>query len=102
MKIQEFVADKELDGQATATNYQTFPQHSNGNGLKSSDPFDVKVYSANGSKRLTKSSLRDFLTVFALSLHAVFEGLAVGIEEEAEHVWILFAGTNYFFKFGPL
>ena len=39
-----------------------------------------------------KSSLRDFFTVLALSLHAVFEGLAVGLEDETKDVWMLFAG----------
>ena len=41
----------------------------------------------------SKSALRDFLTVLALSLHAVFEGLAVGLEKDTKDVWILFAGT---------
>jgi len=39
----------------------------------------------------TKSSLRDFFTVLALSFHAVFEGLAVGLEKESQDVWLLFA-----------
>ena len=42
----------------------------------------------------TKSSLRDFFTVLALSFHAVFEGLAVGLEKESEDVWLLFAGNS--------
>jgi hypothetical protein len=40
----------------------------------------------------SQSSLRDFLTVLALSCHAIFEGLAVGLEKDAEAVWTLFAG----------
>ena len=39
--------------------------------------------------------MRDFFTVLALSLHAVFEGLAVGLEDEAKDVWMLFAGRKY-------
>lgn len=35
--------------------------------------------------------LRDFLTVLALSFHAVFEGLAVGVEEHVADIWTLFA-----------
>jgi hypothetical protein len=42
----------------------------------------------------TKSSLRDFFTVLALSFHAVFEGLAVGLEKESQDVWLLFAGNS--------
>ena len=38
-------------------------------------------------------SVRDFFTVMALSLHAVFEGLAVGLEEDVEGVWILFTAV---------
>ena len=41
----------------------------------------------------TKSSLRDFFTVLALSFHAVFEGLAIGLESETKDVWMLFAGS---------
>ena len=39
-----------------------------------------------------KSSLRDFLTVLALSCHAIFEGLAIGLEDNPDVVWTLFAG----------
>lgn len=38
-------------------------------------------------------ALRDFMTMLALTLHAVFEGLAIGIEEEVGDVWKLFAGV---------
>ena len=39
-----------------------------------------------------KATIRDFLTVLALSLHAVFEGLAVGLESDTGKLWTLFAG----------
>ena len=42
---------------------------------------------------LKSSSLRDFLTVLALSCHAIFEGLAIGLEKDTEAVWTLFAGN---------
>ena len=32
------------------------------------------------------------MVVLALTFHAIFEGIAVGLEDEAEHVWLLFAG----------
>jgi len=37
------------------------------------------------------SPVRDFFTVLALSFHAVFEGLAVGLEKDTEDVWAMFA-----------
>ena len=46
----------------------------------------------NNASFYTKSSLRDFFTVLALSFHAVFEGLAVGLETDSKDVWLLFAG----------
>ena len=46
----------------------------------------------NDASANTKSSLRDFFTVLALSFHAVFEGLAVGLETDSKDVWLLFAG----------
>jgi len=36
------------------------------------------------------SIMRDMITVLALSFHAVFEGLAVGLEENVSDVWMLF------------
>ncbi|XP_074037056.1 zinc transporter ZIP1 [Leptinotarsa decemlineata] len=38
-----------------------------------------------------KNSFGGFLVVLALSFHAVFEGLAVGLEASVEKVWYLFA-----------
>ena len=43
-----------------------------------------------------KIALRDFFTVLALSFHAVFEGLAIGLEPESADIWILFAGNTIF------
>ena len=40
-----------------------------------------------------KIALRDFFTVLALSFHAVFEGLAVGLEPDATAIWTLFGGN---------
>ena len=42
------------------------------------------------------AALRDFFTVLALSFHAIFEGLAVGLEEHEDDVWILYAGNEHF------
>jgi len=47
----------------------------------------------NDASPYTKSSLRDFFTVLALSFHAVFEGLAVGLETDSKDVWLLFAAV---------
>lgn len=38
-----------------------------------------------------KNSFRGLLAVLALSFHAVFEGLAVGLEKSVQNVWYLFA-----------
>lgn len=38
-----------------------------------------------------KNSFRGLLAVLALSFHAVFEGLAVGLENSVQRVWYLFA-----------
>lgn len=38
-----------------------------------------------------KNSFSGFLAVLALSFHAVFEGLAVGLEGSVQKVWYLFA-----------
>lgn len=36
-----------------------------------------------------KSVMRGFITVMALSIHAIFEGLAVGLEESVVNVWYM-------------
>ena len=46
-----------------------------------------------------KVLLRDFFAVLALSFHAVFEGLAIGLESESTKIWILFAGRNEFSEY---
>lgn len=42
----------------------------------------------------SSSSIREFLTVLALSFHSVFEGLAIGLEASAPRVWILWAAIS--------
>jgi len=39
----------------------------------------------------TPGPIRDVFTVLALSIHAVFEGLAVGLESSSSNVWTMFA-----------
>jgi len=39
----------------------------------------------------TPGPIRDVFTVLALSIHAVFEGLAVGLESSSSSVWTMFA-----------
>ena len=87
---------------ATLTSYKTFDtsdlETNTSNEVlssyKKSDEISVAQESGcqTDVKQFSKSTLRDFFTVLALSFHAVFEGLAVGLEEEAKDVWLLFAG----------
>ena len=44
--------------------------------------------------QISSSTIRDFLTVLALSFHATFEGLAIGLESSVDNVWTMFAGTT--------
>jgi len=45
------------------------------------------------TEKKAASTVRDFLTVLALSLHAVFEGLAVGLGSSTTEVWTLYAAV---------
>ncbi|CAG9763056.1 unnamed protein product [Ceutorhynchus assimilis] len=47
--------------------------------------------SGHSHHSLAKNSFSGFLAVLALSFHAVFEGLAVGLESNVQKVWYLFA-----------
>lgn len=59
------------------------------------DLYEHLESSDEAKRKLTfnATTIRDFFTVLALSFHALFEGLAVGLEEDAEGVWKLFAGV---------
>ena len=58
------------------------------------EPYCPEEMCQNDPSPYPTSSLRDFFTVLALSFHAVFEGLAVGLETESQDVWLLFAGNS--------
>ena len=60
-------------------NYGTIPQNT-----------DECIQDVNNT---SQALLRNFLTVMALSIHCIFEGLAIGLEKEAHDVWILFAAV---------
>ena len=84
---------------ASKTDYQTFD---NGNGAsvhnhqQNNDSHVGHSHQENGSKVKNgrRIALRDFFTVLALSIHAIFEGMAIGLEEHSADIWILFAGTR--------
>ena len=47
-------------------------------------------HTCNYAKFQSQASLRGFLVVLALSLHAVFEGMALGLAPDTAAVWFLF------------
>ena len=93
---------------ATMTNYRTFDTNNkelesgntagtNALALTKTSESSTEDSCETDANPFTKSALRDFFTVLALSFHAVFEGLAVGLETESKDVWLLFAGNCFFF-----
>lgn len=65
-------------------------------------PFDKKidayvqtsdVENCLGTSHGRNLAFRDLIIVVALSLHAVFEGLAIGLENHSDDIWILFAAV---------
>ena len=66
------------------------PQSSSG---RSSDAY-VEVCSEVGGDNSPKSALRNFLTIVALSLHCVFEGIGIGLQDTLDGLWIMFAGKT--------
>lgn len=63
------------------------PMHNNNNNNNNGDK-------ANGiDDDIIVSSLRGLLIVLALSVHELFEGLAVGLEGSAQNVWYLFSAV---------
>lgn len=87
--------------QPSLTDYQTFE--------RGGDKIPPRLSQANDNSHIDHShqenntspvrngrkiALRDFFTVLALSFHAVFEGLAIGLEPDSADIWILFAGNK--------
>lgn len=54
---------------------------------------DAETESTAGSNNeiTTKKSFRGLFAILALSFHEIFEGLAVGLEQNVQNVWYLFA-----------
>jgi len=50
--------------------------------------------SPTGSIKTVSSTIRDMLTIIALSFHSVFEGMAIGLEGSTTKVWILYAAIT--------
>merc|ERR1712142_215984 len=51
------------------------------------DEFPVEIL---GAEKTFQANMRGFLVILALSLHAVFEGIAVGLSHSTTAVWYLF------------
>ncbi|XP_030571931.1 zinc transporter ZIP1 [Drosophila novamexicana] len=50
--------------------------------------------SSTGSGDMLASSLRGLFIVLALSLHELFEGMAIGLESSASSVWFMFGAVS--------
>jgi len=58
---------------------------------KSLDTMNAQFHHHHHVPNATPGPIRDVFTVLALSIHAVFEGLAVGLEASSSNVWTMFA-----------
>lgn len=65
--------------------------HHHGHGHSHAIPFKDEDDGLATSSSTVAKSFRGLLAVLALSFHAVFEGLAVGLESSVGNVWYLFA-----------
>ena len=90
-----------LTANPNTANYQTFNGSSSDNSKNSpgSSNDQIDDVCCDDEDQDSKSSLRDFLVVLALTFHAVLEGIAVGLESELNDVWLLFAGTQWLLPF---
>ena len=65
--------------------------HHHGHGHSHAIPFKDEDDGLSTSSSTVAKSFRGLLAILALSFHAVFEGLAVGLESSVGNVWYLFA-----------
>lgn len=49
---------------------------------------------APGSSDSVTTALRGLMIVLALSVHELFEGMALGLERHTDHVWLLFSAIS--------
>lgn len=85
-------------GKATKVDYHTFDKSIGASSHISESNEDSHVdhsHQEDGvkAKNGRRIALRDFFTVLALSTHAIFEGMAIGLEKHPMDIWILFAGN---------
>ena len=78
------VAEREAPSRATTIEYGSIPINSPSNGH---DHF------VDHSAMATNSALRSLLLLVALSLHSIFEGLAIGLQVNVEEVLSIFAAV---------
>ncbi|XP_069680676.1 zinc transporter ZIP3-like [Periplaneta americana] len=72
-------------------NHHHHHHHHHGHGHSHAIPFKDDDDGLSTSSSTVAKSFRGLLAVLALSFHAVFEGLAVGLESSVGNVWYLFA-----------
>jgi len=97
MDQYQILNENQHDGGVTSLNGSVDSQYQTFEGRRSTGS-DGGVRSRERSGSVTSiggkaSTVRNFLTVLALSLHAVFEGLAVGLEDSSNSMWTLFAAV---------
>lgn len=62
------------------------------------DHEDLPLDLLTSKERSVQAAVRGFLIIFALSLHDLFEGIAIGITRQASYVWyLLFAFSTHKF-----
>ncbi len=85
---------------ATLTSYTSY---SDGDSLDASLPNHLGLPVVKQKKKLAPgmdrekkilSYVRNFLIVLSLSIHSVFEGMAIGLQENVPDVWKLFAAVS--------
>ena len=94
-----------LAGDITNLNGSVDSQYQTFEGRRTGSEGGVRARERSGSVASIggkASTVRNFLTVLALSLHAVFEGLAVGLEDSSNSMWTLFAGKGMLYSSGVL
>lgn len=84
-------------GSANPHNFHSHNHHSHSYGhshFPVNENSDTTSTAAAAVDDIIKSSLRGLLIVLALSVHELFEGLAIGLEGSASNVWFMFAAVS--------
>lgn len=88
------IAVAEPDVENNNCHLEKCPEQLSGPGSNTNHHSHLHLPTPNAGEDFVASSLRGLLIVLALSVHELFEGMALGLEDTATNVWMFFGAIS--------